>query len=63
MKMRLLALLPAAFLLASCNKETPPPAVSEKPADTAPAPTASAVKPVDVPAGYGYPGNRAEFQA
>lgn len=63
MKMRLLALLPAAFLLASCNKETPTPAVSEKPADTAPAPTASAVKPVDVPAGYGYPGNRAEFQA
>ncbi len=56
------ALLPAALLLAACNKEAPPPAAPETPAAAAPAPVAP-VKPVDIPAGYGYPGNRDEFQA
>lgn len=60
----LLALLPAALSLAACNRETPP----AEPAPPAPTPaaapaTAAGIKPVDVPAGYGYPGNRAEFQA
>jgi hypothetical protein len=64
MKMRILALLPAALLLAACNRETPPPAAPETPAQPTPAPAAVAagIKPVDIPAGFGYPGNRREFQ-
>jgi hypothetical protein len=64
MKMRLLALLPAALLLAACNKEAPP-AEPVAPAETAPKPevAVAGIMPVDIPAGYGYPGNRDEFQA
>ena len=63
MKMRLLALLPAALLLAACNKEAP--TEPAKPAETAPKPEVkiAGIKPVDVPAGFGYPGSRDEFQA
>lgn len=64
MKMRLLALLPAALLFAACNQEAP--AEPAKPVtETAPKPEAAiaGIKPVDVPAGFGYPGNRDEFQA
>ena len=64
MKMRLLALMSTALLLAACNQA--PPTEPAKPAEPAPKPdaaTAGIVKPVDIPAGYGYPGNRAEFQA
>ncbi len=66
MKTRLLALSTAALLLAACNQETPPPpqpAPAEPAVTAAPAPAVEGVKPVDVPAGYGYPGNRDEFQA
>ncbi len=64
MKMRLLALMSTALLLAACNKPAPP-TEPAKPAETAPKPEVAVsgiVKPVDIPAGYGYPGNRAEFQ-
>ncbi len=61
MKMRLLALLPAALLLAACNREAPP-APAPTPDPPAPAPVAAGIKPVDVPAGFGYPGDRSEFQ-
>jgi hypothetical protein len=60
MKMRLLV-LPAALLLAACNREAPP-APGPTPEPPAPAPVAAGIKPVDVPAGFGYPGDRSEFQ-
>lgn len=62
MKTRLLALSTAALLLAACNQETPP--EPARPADpAAPAPASAGIRPVDVPAGYGYPGDRDTFQA
>ena len=64
MKMRLLALLPAALLLAACNPKAPP-ADPAPPAEPAPKPAVevAGITPVDIPAGFGYPGNRDEFQA
>jgi hypothetical protein len=65
MKMRPVALLPAALLSAallstSCGRETPPPPTPPETPVTPPA--IAGIKPVDIPAGYGYPGDRSEFQ-
>lgn len=64
MKMRLLALMSGALLLSACGKEAPP-VEPAQPAETAPKPAVpvAGITPVDVPAGYGYPGSRDEFQA
>ena len=69
MKLRLLALLSGALLLSACGKSAAPTATDDlaKPGDGAkPTPAAEAstgIKAVDVPAGYGYPGDRALFQS
>jgi len=64
MKLRLLALATSAVVLCACTGKEASPEASNKPAEVTPAPAASAgIKPVDVPAGFGYPGSRDEFQA
>lgn len=63
MKSQVLAPLVAALLLCACNREEPaaePAPVVEKAA--APAAGTGTITPVDIPAGYGYPGDRATFQ-
>lgn len=63
MKSQMLAPLVAALLLCACNREEPaatPAPVVDKAA--APAAGTGAITPVDVPQGYGYPGDRATFQ-
>lgn len=62
MKSRLLALLPAALMLAACNQGAAPPAEAPRPADPPAAPEVAGIRPVDIGAGYGYPGSRDEFQ-
>ncbi len=64
MKMRLLALVSTALLLAACNQAAPP-TEPAKPADTTPKPEVqvAGITPIDIPAGFSYPGNRDEFQA
>lgn len=57
MNTRLIALIPAALLLAACSYETPPATASE----TTITDTGSIV-PMDIPGGFGYPGIREEFQ-
>jgi hypothetical protein len=70
MKMRTLTLLSAAVLLAACNQQSPP-SESAAPAETAslaaepastPAVETSGIIPVDIPGGFGYPGDRDTFQ-
>jgi hypothetical protein len=59
------ALLPAALLLlAACNKEAPP-AEAPKPEAAVEKPKleVAGIVPEDVPAGFGYPGDRNEFQS
>ena len=62
MKLRALALVSSALLLSACTGREAAPEGANKPAETTPAPSAG-IKPVDVPAGFGYPGSRDEFQA
>lgn len=61
MKSHRFLLLGTALLACACEPKTPS---GETPApNPAPPPATSAgIKPVDIPAGYGYPGNRDEFQ-
>ncbi|WP_395788564.1 hypothetical protein [Aquimonas sp.] len=68
MKTRLLALLPAALMLAACTAETPPPPAAPAPTPapappTAPPPPPAGIVAKDIPPGFGYPGDRAEFQS
>ncbi|HEX3142455.1 MAG TPA: hypothetical protein VHQ64_00660, partial [Pyrinomonadaceae bacterium] len=52
------ALVFALTLFASCQKN----AIVEKP-KAVPSATTGVITPTDIPAGYGYPGDRAEIQA
>lgn len=61
MKMRTIALMSAAMALAACNQ--PAPSESSAVVEAAPDPVSAAIVPTDVPAGYGYPGDRDTFQA
>ena len=70
MKLRLLAALSGALLLSACGGSAAPdagndlakPGEGAKPAPTAPAPGNAGIQAVDIPAGFGYPGNRSEMQ-
>jgi len=65
MKRNTVVLAAGALMLASCSKQAPAPQPAPEAAPPPPPAVAAAptITPVDVPAGYGYPGNRTEFQA
>ncbi|GAB3095839.1 hypothetical protein [Lysobacter terrae] len=65
MKLRLLALVSSALVLCACtgNKTSSESSATAAPAPAADASASAGIKPVDVPAGYGYPGDRVQFQA